>query len=134
MGGASRAVQRAIREVEKSVSRIAREEMEAAARTSAAGPDRAFSRFRRAGKLRVKFKRLPDGVLVVPVGPWGITEKGASPHPMKAWGRGRVQHPGTRSKQGRRAWSKGRDATFRRLGRDIPDEVEEAVVRGFEEG
>lgn len=132
MSAAQRSLDRAVREVLDGAGKVARQELEKAGGMSATGPDRRFSRWDRAGRLRVKLKKIAGGLLVIPVGPWGVAERGRAPGRMKAWGRGNAMHPGTN--QGRKSWSKGRDATFARLGREIPDEIGDKVERGFREG
>lgn len=128
---ASRAIGTGIRGMSKLAAKVARDCMDDQAR-SAAGTDQRFSNFGRAGKLMTKARYDDQGVTIVPVGPWGIPEKGAGAHEMPAWGRGSASHPGTVSKQAKRSWSKGRDATFEKLGREVPKLIEDEVVEAFE--
>lgn len=117
----------------KDAGNVARKELDATA-PIVPGPDKRFSNFKRAGKLGVKVRADSSGVTVSPRGPWGIAERGAAPHTMPAWGRGQAKHPGTRAKQGRQAWTKGRLAAFRVLEKQVPDRIAREVERGFDRG
>lgn len=127
MKAATKALDSGLREVTKPVGKVARAEMRRTA-TIVPGSDRRFSNFPRAGSLRVKIR--PDrggmGTWVIPVGPWGIAEKGAGPHP--------VNHPGTRGKQGRRSWTIGMNATFAELGQEVPEGLAKRVEAAFDGG
>ena len=89
------------------------------------GADARFRNMRRynhGGKLAVKAKAFPGGVTIIPRGPWMLAEVGARPH---------GGHPGTRSTQGRKAWTQGREATYRRLELDVPEQIADAVEGAF---
>lgn len=135
MAGASRAVTAGIKVAMRDAAKVARAELKKTA-PLVPGPDRQFSNFPRAGRLAVRTRFYADSseLEVVPVGPWGIAERGAGPHAMKAWGRGRAQHPGTRSKQAKKAWSRGRDATLKITSERIPEIIANEVAGGFTDG
>ena len=87
------------------------------------GGDRRFSNmagYNHGGRLAVKLRPKPGEVWVTPRGPWKLAETGAAPH--------RVNHPGTR--QGTRAWTRGQAVVFDRLGREVPDQIGDAVEGG----
>lgn len=121
MAGVKKELTRAVRAVAKEGGAVAREEHHLTAAQSA-GPDRMFSRFKKAGKLDVKLRYNDDGASVIPRGPWKIAEEGAAPH---------GGHPGTRAKQGRKAWTRAEAETIAVLDDRIPKTVTEAVDRGF---
>lgn len=133
MDGLNVAVRRATREAMKDSGDLARTEITTEA-IPVTGPDKRFSNFGRAGTLKVRLRQIPGGVRVSPQGPWGIAEKGAAPHQGSAWGRGKTKHPGTRAKQGRRAWTKGREATFRALDGQLPETVDRVMRQEFNRG
>lgn len=123
--GMGREIDRAVKQVNRDVGNIAREEAYDTAKASTGG-DRRFSHFK-GGALGVRLRVDQDGVTVSPTGPWKIAEEGA-----KAGGKGRHRnHPGTAASQGRQAWTRGRDATVQRLDRQIPDTLDRAAERGF---
>src|SRR5687768_3179720 len=109
-----------VRSAMKDAAAVCRAELKQTARY-VPGADRRFSRG--AGMLGVKTRYSDDGVTISPTGAWGIAEEGARPHAMPAWGRGTANHPGTRSKQGKHSWSKGRDQALTRLERDLPESI-----------
>lgn len=123
MNQASRAVDKAIREVAREGVKVAREEMNKTAAQSA-GPDRKFSQAKTGGKLQVRARFDGSGSVITPAGLWGLAEKGAKPG-----GKGRhANHPGTQGPQGRRAWSRGREATFARLDKELPAKVDQVMT------
>jgi len=127
---ASRAIQTGTKAALAEAGRTAREEIEPNA-IPVAGGDARFSRSRKP-KLRVRVRVDRDGgARVSPVGVWDLAETGAVPHAMKAWGRGSARHPGTEAKQGRRAWSRGRDKTFERAMRQVPEDITRAVEEAW---
>ena len=115
-----REIDRAVKDINREVGKVARDEAYTTAKASTGG-DRKFSRFK-GPALGVRLKVDRDGVTVSPSGPWKIAEEGAAPH---------GGHPGTAATQGRKAWSRGRDATVRRLDRQIPETLDRAGDRGF---
>lgn len=121
MASASRAVRAGIRDALTDAAKVARAELDATA-TLVPGPDRQFSGFKTAGKLRLKVRRFADAVVVVPVGPWGLAERGRKPS---------AHDKGTQATQGKRAWTRGRDAALARLGRTIPATIGDTVAKEF---
>lgn len=119
--GAQKALESAIRGVMKDAGQVARKELSVTA-TIVPGPDRIFSNFRRAGRLGVKVRHSPGSVTISPVGPWGIAERGR---------RASGGHPGTRAKQGKQSWSRGRDAALERIGREAPETILSEVEEAF---
>lgn len=120
LNGMGREIQRAVKQVNREVGKVARDEAYTTAKQSTGG-DRRFSNFK-GPALGVRLKVDTDGVTVSPSGPWKIPEEGAAPH---------GGHPGTRSTQGVKAWTRGRDATVQRLDREVPQEIDRAAERGF---
>lgn len=131
MSTVSSAIDDAIKSTKQEAAKVARAELKKTS-TIVPGPDAEFSNFRRAGKLKVRIRGDATGIDVVPIGPWGIAEGGAGPHSMKAWGRGTAKHPGTRSSQAKRAWSRGQAATFQRLEREVPEHIADVVEGAFD--
>jgi hypothetical protein len=123
----SKAVQTSVKAVLKEAAAAARENHRGAA-AAAVGADR---KFRNAGRLDVGTRYAGDEVVVDPKGSWGLVQDGARPHAMPAWGRGRARHPGTRSTQGRKAWTKAADRTEADLDRTVPPMVDRNIERAF---
>lgn len=130
MGLTSAAIKAGVRASLDEAAKVAREE-HAKTATLGPGPDRRYSQAGRAGKLGLRVRKFADAILVIPSGLWGIAERGARPHVMKAWGRGQARHPGTQAKQAKRAWSKAEAATLARLDREIPETVDRHVEEAF---
>lgn len=129
MDAASKALKKASRDAIREAGKIARAELMKTA-VVVPGPDRGFSRMG-GRKLSVRFESAPGQVEVIPKGPWKIPETGAAPHRGKAWNHA-FRHPGTAATQGRRSWSKGRDAAFDVIGVQVLDDIGEAVEQAFE--
>ena len=125
MTAISKKIDAATKEIVKDALDVSRQEM----KTTAAGPtggDGRFSGFGPAGRLRVKGKYDPGGVTILPVGVWKVAEEGVDPHMQP---RRKFKHPGT--KQGRKSWTRGRDAALTRLDKSIPATLDKAVEEGF---
>lgn len=96
------------------------------------GSDRRFSnmsRYGHGGRLAVNVRGRGAAVFVMSKGPWKLAEEGADPHRI-----GGGVHPGTRSSQGRRSWTKGQEAVLGRVERTLPSAVAAAVESAFLEG
>jgi hypothetical protein len=121
MDAVTKELQRATAAALAQVPPIARDAMRGTG-TGPTGGNMKLSRFR-GGNVRLtqRFRKEPGAVVVSPRGPWGIIESGAGPH---------GHHPGTRSSQGVKAWSRGRDATFVAVGRKV-DDIADAVGEAF---
>lgn len=94
------------------------------------GGDRRFSnmaRYSHGGRLNLTTKSRDLDTWVLPRGPWKLAETGAAAHRF-----GRGMHPGTR--QGRRSWTVGQEATFEELERTVPKEITDAVEGAFRRG
>lgn len=125
MDRASKALKDATKAAMKDAGAVAKAEMLKTA-TVVPGADRQFSNFKKAGKLGVRVRQENRGnvaaTIVLPQGPWSLAEFGRP---------ARGNDPGTARTQGKRSWSKGKDATFDRLSDTVPKQVEEQVERGF---
>lgn len=128
LSASSTALGQAVKDGLKSGGKAARTELNLRAK-DVPGGDRRFSNMRgysHGGRLGVSVRTRGDEVEVSPKGPWKIAEVGASPHRQ-----GRGLHPGTRSSQGRRSWTRGRDAVFVEVERSFVNDVGGAVERAF---
>lgn len=124
----SRVLRDATKKALRSVGNDARKTMRAQA-VLVPGGDRRFSNmsgYSHGGRLDVKIKQRDGSVLVMSKGPWKIAEVGANPHRI-----GRGRHPGTRSSQGRRSWTKGQEAVFSDAERTVPKDIGGAVEKAF---
>lgn len=131
MNAASTAMAAGLKAALRAVNANARKEMTKQSRLVPGG-DARFSnmaRYNHAGKLAVKTTTRPDSVFVMSKGPWKLAEEGANPHRI-----GRGMHPGTRSSQGRRSWTKGEQSVFQQSETDIPETITDAVVSAFMKG
>jgi hypothetical protein len=134
----ARQLNQAVRDLAKEAAKVAREEHRSTAR-AATGGDGAYSGLGNAGRLSIRVRYGDEGVAIIPKGTWKIAEEGADPHvirPKKGkalkiagqdWREGAVNHPGTARKQGKKAWSKAREATVKRWDKAVPEQVERAV-------
>lgn len=124
MAAAGAALRAVTKEVMVEAGKIAREELILASKPPTGGD----GKFSRGGKLGVVVRQSPGLVTVAPRGLWGVAEGGARAHAGFAWGHP-FSHPGT--SQGTLAWSRGREATFDRLGIEVVDRVGDAVEAAF---
>lgn len=128
MSAASAALQVATKKALRAAGTTARKEMNRVA-TDVPGGDRRFSnmsRYNHGGRLAVTVRQRAGAVFVMSKGPWKLAEEGANPHRI-----GKGLHPGTRASQGRSSWTKGQDATFGVVEKELPREVSEAVEKAF---
>jgi hypothetical protein len=111
------------------VGKVAVETMEGYAEPPTGG-DRRFSRFYpQIAELNATASVWQGGVSILASGAWALAEDGAAPHQASAWGRGRFAHPGTAGSQGVKAWTRGSEAVFQRVGASLPEKVGSAVER-----
>jgi hypothetical protein len=121
----AKAIGKATKDAMKDAADVAKAELKVTS-TIVPGGDARFSNMRgynHGGKLAVKSKPYDGGVTIIPRGPWKLAESGRDP--------GRRNHPGTRSSQGRKSWTKGQEATFQRLGREVPEHIGDEAERAF---
>lgn len=137
MARASKALTSAVRASMVEAGKVARKEVEGQGRRHTGG-DLKFSNMGGA-RIGVKLRQLDDGILVSAKGPWGMLQPGARPHSiavkrakaLKIGGdfrRGPVRHPGTPNT---RAWDRGREATFDKLGVEVIKRVGDEVEGAF---
>lgn len=145
LGAMGKAVKTAIRDVAKDGAAIARQEHRKTA-AAATGGDGRYSGLGAAGRLDIRVRYDDEGATIVPKGTWKIAEEGAEPHVIRpkkkrslrlsdgSYREGEMQHPGTKAKQGRKAWTKAEAATIQQLDRTIPAKVDSALEAGFRNG
>jgi hypothetical protein len=127
----------ATKEALTDAGKVAKKELETQGKRRTGG-DLRFSGMGGA-RLGVQLRQADAALTVSPRGPWGMLEPGAKAHVIKSQrtmpiGGGMfrfgpfLKHPGTPDT---RAWTTGRDETYERLGREVPEQIGDEVERSF---